>query len=112
VLGCFGSDRSYTVFPRNLQLNLLRRGPNFQDEQRRGRWDFVDAHQQEDDEDDEDEEEDEKDDEEEDEENDQPAPEQKLSKKSSSNSSLTSNKRKKPTETVLPTRTLCPRINK
>jgi len=41
VVGCFGSDRTYTVFPRNLQLNLLRRG-----EVRRGRWDLVlDSHQ-------------------------------------------------------------------
>ena len=41
VVGCFGSDRTYTVFPRNLQLNLCRRG-----DVRRGRWDLVlDSHQ-------------------------------------------------------------------
>jgi hypothetical protein len=43
VVGCFGSDRTYTVFPRKLQLNLLRRGTTLNAGTGRGRWDLVDS---------------------------------------------------------------------
>jgi hypothetical protein len=43
VVGCFGSDRTYTVFPKKLQLNLLRRGRALNAGTGRGRWDFVDS---------------------------------------------------------------------
>jgi hypothetical protein len=41
VVGCFGSDRTYKVFPKKLQLNLLRRGTALNAGAGRGRWDLV-----------------------------------------------------------------------
>jgi hypothetical protein len=41
VIGCFGADHSYAVFPKKLQLNLLRGGPAAKSGGSRGRWDLV-----------------------------------------------------------------------
>jgi hypothetical protein len=43
VVGCFASDCSHAVFPKKLQLNLLRRGTALYGDASRGRRDFVDS---------------------------------------------------------------------
>jgi hypothetical protein len=43
VVGCFASDRSSAVFPKKLQLNLLRRGTALNGDASRGRRNFVDS---------------------------------------------------------------------
>jgi hypothetical protein len=43
VVGCFGLDHTYTVFPKELQLNFLRRGTILNAGTGRERWDLVDS---------------------------------------------------------------------
>jgi hypothetical protein len=43
VVGCFGLDHTYTVFPKKLQLNFLRRGTTLNAGTGRERWDLVDS---------------------------------------------------------------------
>lgn len=57
AIGCFTTDRSYTTFPRALQVNLLRRGAPGHDNSSTGRWNLVrDSINHDDDEDEDDEE--------------------------------------------------------
>jgi hypothetical protein len=56
AIGCFTTDRSYTTFPRALQVNLLRRGAPRHDNSSTGRWNLVrDSINHDDDEDEDDE---------------------------------------------------------